>query len=49
MEHTDKKVLDLFKSKFNFRPIIFERAERSINQKKRFILCIFLLNWIFLK
>jgi LAGLIDADG endonuclease len=47
IEHTDKKVLDIIKSRFKFRPTIFERAERSINQKK-LIPYTFLLNWTLL-
>jgi hypothetical protein len=40
IEHTDKKVLEIIKTRFNFRPAIFERAERSINQKKTYSLYI---------
>jgi len=40
IEHTDKKVLEIIKSRFKFRPTIFERAERSINQKKTYSLYI---------
>jgi hypothetical protein len=40
IEHTDKKVLDIIKSRFKFRPSIFERAERSINKKKTYSLYI---------
>jgi len=40
IEHTDKKVLEIIKSRFKFRPAIFERAERSINQKKTYSLYI---------
>lgn len=40
IEHTDKKVLETIKSRFKFRPTIFERDERSINQKKTYSLYI---------
>jgi len=40
IEHTDKKVLEIIKSRFRFTPTIFERAERSINQKKTYSLYI---------
>lgn len=38
IEHTDRKVLEIFKDRFKFGPTIFERAERSINQKKTYSL-----------
>lgn len=40
IEHTDKKVLELIKSRFKLGPAIFERAERSLNQKKTYSLYI---------
>ena len=40
IEHTDRKVLEIFKNKFEFGPNIFERAERSIKQKKTYSLYI---------
>jgi hypothetical protein len=40
IEHTDKKVLEIIKTRFNFRPAIFERAERSFYQKKTYSLYI---------
>jgi len=40
IEHTDKKILEIIKSRFKFSPTIFERAERSVNQKKTYSLYI---------
>jgi hypothetical protein len=40
IEHTDRIVLEIIKSRFNLNPTIFERAERSSYQKKTYSLYI---------
>ena len=40
IEHTDKKILEYIKLRFKFTPTIYERAKRSLNQKKTYSLYI---------